>query len=138
MSSRRYAWIIVAVCYLSILGAHGFGRFSFPLLLDGMSRSLNADYYTMGLIEFGNFLGYLIMSAISGFFASKYGHGRVMFASALTMGVSMLLISQVNDVISAFILRFMTGLGNGGLYLIAITLPSIWLPARVRGKGTGM
>jgi len=133
-----YSYVVILLCFFSVLGAHGFGRFSFPVLLEDMRASLGVGYSSMGVVEFGSFLGYLVMAASSGFLASRVGHRAVMGISGLLMGLSMILTAWVRSVPQLLALRLLTGLGNGGLYLLAITLPSVWLPANVRGVGTGV
>ena len=103
-----------------------------------MRASLDAGYLSMGVVEFGSFIGYLAMAASAGFLAGRIGHRAVMAVSGFLMGVSMLLTAGVYNIPQLLATRLVTGLGNGGLYLLAITLPSVWLPSRVRGVGTGV
>ena len=138
MGKVYYGWVIVGVAFVSVLGAHGFGRFAYSLLLEDMRSSLGVDYTSMGLIEFGNFLGYMALATIGGFLASRYGSRIVMTVAALLMGASMIATSRVSDTLSTFITRLFTGLGNGGLYLPAVVLPSIWFPHHLRGRATGI
>lgn len=140
MSAPRrlhYAWIIVSMGFLTVLGAHGFGRFAYSLILRDMKVALNLDYFQMGLIATANFIGYLTLATIGGALASKYGSRKVISLSALVMGVTMILTGLSNSFIEVLVWRFITGLGNGGAYLPAMALPSIWFAMKLRGRATG-
>jgi MFS family permease len=139
MSLRRlhYAWVVVFMGFLTVLGAHGFGRFAYSLVLTDMRAALNLDFFQMGLIATANFIGYLALATIGGALASKYGSRRVIALSALMMGVSMILTGLSRSFLEVLVWRFITGLGNGGAYLPAMALPSIWFALKLRGRATG-
>jgi len=139
MSLRRlhYAWVVVFTGFLTVLGAHGFGRFAYSLVLTDMKAALNLDFFQMGLIATTNFIGYLALATIGGALASKYGSRRVIALSAFMMGVSMILTGLSRSFLEVLVWRFITGLGNGGAYLPAMALPSIWFALKLRGRATG-
>jgi len=107
------------------------------LILRDMKVALNLDYFQMGLIATANFIGYLTLATIGGALASKYGSRKVISLSALVMGVTMILTGLSNSFIEVLVWRFITGLGNGGAYLPAMALPSIWFAMKLRGRATG-
>jgi len=137
-ASIYYGWVIALLGCLTVLGAHGFGRFAYPLLLPYMQRDLNLNYFQMGLLATGNFIGYLIMVVAGGVLASKYGPRIVISASAVLMGASMIWTGLSSQFEHIFVARMLTGLGNGGAYLPSVVLPSIWFPSEKRGRITGM
>ena len=134
----HYSWIIVLSCFITVLGAHGFGRFAYSLILTDMKVALNLDYFQMGLIATANSIGYLILATIGGALASKYGSRIIITASTLAMGITMILTGLANSFLELIIYRFITGLGNGGAYLPAMALPSIWFALKYRGRATGI
>ena len=133
----HYGWIIVALGFLSVLGAHGFGRFAYSLVLRDMKLSLDLTYAQMGDIASANFIGYLALATIGGALASKYGSRRVISISAMVMGVTMILTGLSRSYFEVLVLRFLTGLGNGSTYLPSMALPSIWFALKYRGRATG-
>lgn len=134
----HYSWIILLSSFITVLGAHGFGRFAYSLILRDMKIALNLDYFQMGLIATANFIGYLALATIGGALASKYGSRIIIVSSTIAMGISMILTGMANSFIELIIYRFITGLGNGGAYLPAMALPSIWFALKYRGRATGV
>jgi len=123
---------------LAAVGAHGFGRMSYTLILPEMREGLGLTYTQAGLLATGNLVGYLVFAVIGGFLASKYGSRRVISLSLVLMGICMLLTGIANSFGWAFAMRLLTGLGNGGAYVPAMALGSIWFTMRRRGFATGI
>ncbi|MEN6616210.1 MAG: MFS transporter [Syntrophorhabdus sp.] len=134
----HYAWIIAATGTLVVLLAHGFGRMSYSVLLPAMRDGLHFSYTQLGLIGTGNFIGYLSLSIIGGFLASRFGVRRVVFVSLIILGVSIFLTGFTNSFIYAFATRLVTGLGNGGAFVPIMALPAAWFAAKKRGLATGI
>ena len=134
----HYAWIIACTGTLVVLGAHGFGRMSYSLILPAMRDGLGLTYTQVGLIGTGNFIGYLFLALLGGFFASRFGVRRLVFVSLLLMGVSLFATGLSNSFFSAFMMRLITGMGNGGAYVPIMALPAAWFAARKRGLATGI
>lgn len=137
-SRIHYGWIVVLTGMLAAVGAHGFGRMSYTLILPEMREGLGLTYTQAGLLATGNLVGYLVFAVIGGFLASKFGARRVISLSLLLMGVTMLLTGIANSFGWAFAMRLLTGLGNGGAYVPAMALGSIWFAMRRRGVATGI
>jgi sugar phosphate permease len=133
----HYAWVVVFMGLLTVLGAHGFGRYAYSLVLTDMKVALNLDFLHMGLIATANFIGYLASAATCGALASKHGPRKVIALSASIMGVSMILTGLSRSFLEVLTWRFLTGLGHGGAYLPAMALPSIWFALKLRGRATG-
>lgn len=134
----HYAWVIALLGFLTVLGAHGFGRFAYSLVLTDMMRELGLNEAQMGLIATFNFIGYLALATVGGALASRYGSRAVISLSALVMGVAMILTGLSRGFGEVLLWRFVTGMGNGGAYLPAMALPSVWFAFRMRGRATGL
>jgi sugar phosphate permease len=134
----HYAWIIAFTGTLVVLGAHGFGRMSYSLILPAMRDGLALNYTQVGLIGTGNFIGYLFLALAGGFLASRFGVRRLVFFSLIVMGISLFATGLSNSFISAFFMRMVTGMGNGGAYVPIMALPAAWFAARKRGLATGI
>jgi len=134
----HYGWVVVSSSFLTVLGAHGFGRFAYSLILPSMKEGLNLDYFQMGLLATGNFTGYVTLAVIGGLLASRYGSRVIISASAALMGVTMIMTGLSTNFEYALLARLLTGFGNGGAYLPSVALPSIWFVFRLRGRTTGL
>jgi MFS family permease len=140
MSDKRfhYGWVVILTGLLVTIGAHGFGRMSYTLILPEMKAALDFNNTQMGLLATGNFVGYLLMAIVGGFLAARFGT-RVVIALALSlMGVTMILTGLAETFGLAFAMRLMTGLGNGAAYVPAMALGSAWFAVERRGIATGI
>jgi sugar phosphate permease len=134
----HYGWVVIFTGLLVTIGAHGFGRMSYTLILPAMKDGLHFDYTQLGLLGTGNFIGYLLMAIIGGFLAARFGT-RVVIASALSlMGVTMILTGLAETFGFAFAMRLLTGLGNGASYVPAMALGASWFAVERRGFATGI
>jgi sugar phosphate permease len=134
----HYGWIVMAMGLLTTIGAHGFGRMAYTLILPPMKDGLQFTYTQLGLLATGNFIGYLSLAIIGGFLASKFGT-RIVIALALAlMGITMILTGLAQSLGFAFVMRLLTGFGNGAAYVPAMALGSAWFAAKRRGFATGI
>jgi len=134
----HYGWIVVLAGMLAAVAAHGFGRMSYAVILPQMKEGLTLTDTQAGLLATGNLIGYLVFAVIGGFLASRFGARRVISLSLVLMGITMLLTGIANSFQWAFGMRLLTGLGNGGAYVPAMALGSIWFAMRRRGFATGI
>ncbi len=134
----HYGWIVILAGLLVTIGAHGFGRMSYTLILPAMKDGLNFSYSELGLLGTGNFIGYLVMALVGGLLAARFG-SRVVIALALAlMGVTMILTGLAETFSFAFATRLLTGLGNGAAFVPAMALGSAWFAVQRRGFATGI
>ncbi|MEW6770947.1 MAG: MFS transporter [Bacillota bacterium] len=142
MTAKRpglhYGWIVVFMGMLTALGAHGFGRMSYALVLPPMREGLALTYTQAGLLGTGNFIGYLAAAFAGGFLAARYNSRYIISFSLLLMGCTMFLTGLARSFEWAFAMRLLTGLGNGGAYVPAMALGSVWFATRYRGFATGI
>lgn len=134
----HYGWVIAFTGILVFVLAQGFGKMSYSVILPFMKDGLSLTYTQVGLIGTGNFIGYLLLSVVGGFLASRFGARRVIFVCLLVTGLGLFLTGFSNSFTFAFVARLVTGLGNGGVPVPMITLPAIWFAARKRGLAMGI
>jgi nitrate/nitrite transporter NarK len=134
----HYGWIVVAVGLLVAIGAHGFGRMSYTLILPAMKDGLALSYAQTGLLGTGNFVGYVIMALVGGLLAARHGARLVIALALVFMGLTLLATALADSFSFALAMRFLTGLGNGAAYVPAMALGSVWFAARRRGLATGV
>jgi MFS family permease len=123
---------------LTTVGAHGFGRMAYTLILPEMCAGLGITFTKAGMLASGNLMGYLIFSLIGGILASRYGSRIVISLSLLLMGITMLLTGMAATFEFALAMRLLTGIGNGGAYVPAMALGSTWFAMKQRGFATGI
>ena len=134
----HYAWIIALTGTLVTILAHGFGRMSYSVILPSMKEGLILNYTQLGSLATGNFIGYLSLAIIGGFLAARFGIRRVVFISLLVIGISLFLTGLANSFLFAFLMRLITGAGNGGSYVPIMALPAAWFVMKKRGLATGI
>ncbi len=137
-SGIHYGWIVIAMGTLTTIGAHGFGRMAYTLILPSMKDGLHFSYTELGLLGTGNFIGYLSLAIIGGFLASRYGSRIVISLGLVLMGLTMILTGFAQSFSFAFIMRLLTGFGNGAANVPAMVLASAWFALRRRGFATGI
>ncbi|MFQ6111384.1 MAG: MFS transporter [Nitrospinota bacterium] len=134
----HYGWVVALMGLLTTIGAHGFGRMTYTVILPDMKEGLGLIYAPMGLLATGNFLGYLVAALLGGMLATRYGSRLVISLSLLLIGLSMILTGFARSFEFALAMRTLTGLGNGGAYVPAMALGSAWFSMRRRGFATGV
>ena len=137
-SKIHYGWIVALLGLLVTIGAHGFGRMSYTIILPAMKDGLSLNYTQLGLIGTGNFIGYLLMALVGGALAARWGSRLIISLSLFLMGLTIILTGLAQDFQSAFFLRLLTGLGNGGAYVPAMALGSAWFVMKRRGFANGI
>ena len=137
-TTLHYGWIVMAMGLLTTLGAHGLGRMSYTLILPSMKDGLQFSYQQLGLLGTGNFIGYLSLAIIGGFLAARFGTRIVITLALILMGVTMVLTGFSQTFGFAFLMRLLTGFGNGAAYVPAMTLGSAWFSVKRRGFATGI
>jgi sugar phosphate permease len=134
----HYGWVVILMGLLTTIAAHGFGRMSYTVILPAMKDGLGFNYTQLGLLGTGNFIGYLTMAIIGGFLAAHFGTRFVITAALILMGITMILTGLAQSFAWAFVMRLLTGLGNGASYVPAMALGSAWFTVRHRGFATGI
>jgi sugar phosphate permease len=128
----------MVVSMLTVLGALGFARFGYTMILPDMQAALNLSNTQTGVLATGNFLGYLALALAGGVIASRYGPRRIIAISMLLIGVTMVLTGLASSFQEALLWRVLTGVGSGGSNVPVMALLPAWFAARRRGLATGV
>jgi MFS family permease len=113
----HYGWIVMAMGMLTAIGAHGFGRMAYTLILPSMKDGLHFTYAQLGLLGTGNFIGYLTFAIIGGLsifcgliwggfsdlLGRKYGFALAYLTLAVAYAVLALIKSSIGFYFSAVI-----------------------------------
>ncbi|GAB4270064.1 MAG: YbfB/YjiJ family MFS transporter [Deferrisomatales bacterium] len=140
MGRRRihYGWVVIFTGLLVTIGAHGFGRMSYTLILPAMRDGLGFSYTQLGLLEMGNFVGYLVMALVGGLLAARFGPRKVIAWALVLMALTLAGMGMARGFGFALGMRTVTGLGNGAAYVPAMALGAAWFSVRLRGLATGI
>jgi sugar phosphate permease len=134
----HYGWVIMLVSMLTVLGALGFARFGYTMILPDMQAALALSNTQTGVLATGNFLGYLALAIVGGVVASRYGPRRIIAISMALIGVTMVLTGLAGGFQEALLWRALTGVGSGGSNVPVMALLPAWFAARRRGLATGV
>lgn len=134
----HYGWVVAFTGFLALIGAHGFGRMSYTLILPAMKDGLKFSYTQLGLLETGNFIGYLFMAIVGGMLAAKLGARKVISIALFAMSITLACMGLAHSFGFAFSMRTITGIGNGAAYVPAMALGAAWFAPKYRGVATGI
>jgi predicted MFS family arabinose efflux permease len=124
--------------FLAVFGALGFGRFGYSAILPSMQKDLGITSAAAGLLASWNLGGYVLMAAVGGLLASRFGPRKVVAVGSIIAAVGMLLTGLSHGMVSASAGRFITGIGGGGVLVPSVALMSAWFDIRRRGMASGI
>ena len=134
----HYGWIVVGLGVAVVVGALGFGRFGYTVVLPSMKAGLGLDAVRAADLATGNMIGYLSFAAISGMLAARFGARIVISFFMLVTGASMLLSGLADSYPLALAARILTGIGSAGANIPVMALVAVWFAPRRRGLATGI
>ncbi len=133
-----YCWIVLAIGVLVVLGSLGLARFGYTLVLPAMQKGLGISNTEAGALATANLVGYLLLSAIGGALAARFGPRAVISIGLLLAGFGMLMTGFVEGFFAIAIWRTITGIGSGASNVPVMGLLSSWFGKRKRGFATGI
>jgi len=129
---RPFQWRVVTLCALAA-ALEGFDLQLAGSLAPAISASLKIPPSAFGTILAAGFLGVAVGSVVFGRAADKFGRKWTIVASTLIFAVFTLLtpfLAQTQGELSA--LRFLAGIGIGGVIPNVLALTAEYAPARRR------
>lgn len=136
--SPRYKWVVMAVGFLGVFGALGFGRFGYSAILPSMQDALGISSASAGSLASWNLGGYVVMCAVGGILASRYGPRVVVAIGSILAAAGMLATGLATGMITASSGRLLTGLGGGMCLVPSVALMSAWFGVRQRGLASSI
>ena len=133
-----YRWVVLAMGFLAVFGAIGFGRFGYSAILPTMQEDLQISSAAAGSLASWNLGGYVLMAAVGGILASRFGPRLVVGVGSVLAAVGMMLTGLSNGMITASAARLLTGLGAGMVLVPSVALMSAWFDIRRRGMASGV
>ncbi|TKJ30585.1 MAG: MFS transporter [Chloroflexi bacterium B3_Chlor] len=142
-STRRrgglhYGWVIAVMSVVTVLGALGFARFGYTMILPSMKEGLGLTDAQAGDLATGNMVGYLVLAVTCGFLASRFGPRIIITVFMCIISGSMLLTGIAPNFQVALLGRSLTGVGSGGTNVPVMGLVPAWFGAKRRGLATGI
>jgi len=134
----HYGWITAVMSVVTVIGALGFARFGYTMILPSMKEGLSLTDAQAGDLATGNMIGYLVLAITCGFLASRYGPRIIITIFMCIISGSMLLTGIAPSFQVALLGRTLTGVGSGGTNVPVMGLVSAWFGAKRRGLATGM
>jgi len=134
----HYGWIIAVMSVVTVIGALGFARFGYTMILTNMKEGLSLSDAQAGDLATGNMIGYLVLAITCGFLASRFGPRIIITIFMLVVSGSMLLTGAAPSFQIALLGRTLTGVGSGGTNVPVMGLVPAWFAAKRRGLATGM
>lgn len=114
------AQIVVTLLGVFLLALDGFDVMAISFAAPGIANEWGIDRAALGVVLSMELMGMSVGSILIGGLADKYGRRTIIFGCLLIMGAGMGLTALASDVTTLSLLRFMTGIGIGGL-LPAVT-----------------
>lgn len=133
----HYAFVVLAMGVLTVLGALGLARYPYALILPPMKDALNLNYTEMGLLATGYFAGYLVFAVLTSVLAAKLGSRVVIFVSMVVAGIGLAATGLSQGFLVALAARTVTGAATAGGYVQAMAMPSAWFTFKRRGMAAG-
>ena len=133
-----YGWVILALGVLVVFGSLGLARFGYTLVLPAMQQGLGIENTQAGALATANLVGYLILSALGGALAARFGPRTVISAGLLLAGLSMIMTGFAEGFVMVAMWRAVTGVGSGASNVPVMGLLSSWFGKRRRGFATGI
>ncbi len=133
-----YRWVVLLMGFLAVFGAIGFGRFGYSAVLPAMQEDLQISSAAAGSLASWNLGGYVLMAAVGGILASRFGPRLVVGVGSLLAAAGMLLTGLSNGMVTASAARLLTGLGAGMVLVPSVALMAAWFDIRRRGMASGV
>jgi MFS family permease len=133
-----YRWVVLAMGFLAVFGALGFGRFGYSAILPAMQKDLGISSAAAGSLASWNLAGYMVMAALGGLLASRFGARLVVGIGSFVAAGGMVLTGLSNNITTAAAARLLTGLGGGAVLVPSVALMSSWFGARQRGMASAI
>ena len=116
----HYGWLIAVMGMMVVFGSLGLARFGYSALLPAMQQALGMDNAQAGALASANLIGYLLLSALGGALASRYGARRVIVIGLVAAALGMLLTGLARTFVQALVWRMVTGAGSGAEVTVTV------------------
>ena len=109
------AQIIITFLGVFLFALDGFDVMAISFAAPGIANEWGIDRAALGIVLSMELIGMSVGSILIGGLADKYGRRTTIFGCLLIMGSGMGFTAMAHDVFTLSVLRFITGIGIGGL-----------------------
>lgn len=131
----RFHLIVVSVSFLLML-ADGYDNISIAYIAPLLVQEWGIDKSALGPLFSAGLLGGLFGPPLFGYLADRYGRKTAVIWGAFFFGVFTLAQVWANSLASMMALRFIAGIGIGGVLPITVALNTEFAPRRIRASMT--
>jgi MFS family permease len=124
---------MLGMAFLAVLAAIGLGRFGYSAILPSMGEALGLSATAAGSLASWNLGGYVLMAAVGGFLASRFGPRKIVTIGLVAAAAGMAVTGLSGGLVSASAARLLTGLGSGLVLVPSIAMMATWFEPKRRG-----
>lgn len=129
----RFHWQLMAVMG-SIWAAMAVGTLSISFVLPTFIDIWDLSGFSAGLLGSASLVGMLVGNSVGGWYADRSGRRRTIVMTVVVFSVFSALTGLSVGFYSAFLFRFLTGLGLGGALVAGASYTTEHLPTARRGR----
>lgn len=131
---RRNALVLKVVTLSTIMMClDGYDLHAMAFAAPSLIRSWGIDKATLGIVFSAGVFGILVGGLIFGYLGDRIGRRLSIVAATVTFGGFSLLTAWAGDLNMLIALRFLAGIGIGGLAPLCFSLNLEYVPSRYRG-----
>lgn len=127
----RLAAFVIFLCFVMMI-ADGYDFGALAVATPSILREWHIAPKEMGSVFSITFLGLLVGSLFYGWLGDRFGRRFTIIFGTFNFGIPVLLIARAANVQELMILRFLGGIGMGGIVPIAYALATEYAPRRLR------
>lgn len=131
----RLGILVLVLCFCMMIG-DGFDFASLAVAVPAILRNWHVTPRQMGVVFSVTFIGLLVGSLFYGWLADRFGRKFTIIFGTLNFGIPVLLTVWTTNPTELAVLRFIAGMGMGGIVPVAFTLVSDYAPRRARSSVT--
>jgi MFS transporter, AAHS family, 4-hydroxybenzoate transporter len=132
---RRLAVLVIALCFCMMI-CDGYDFVALSVAVPSILRHWHVQPKAMGVVFSVTFIGLLVGSLFYGWLGDRFGRKFTIVFGTCNFGIPVLLTVWAGNVEQLAVLRFIAGIGMGGIVPIAYTLVSDYAPRRMRSTVT--
>lgn len=131
----KLAVFVIGLCFLMMM-SDGYDFVALSVATPAILRTWHVQAKDMGVVFSVTFLGLLVGSLIYGWMGDRLGRKFTIVFGTFNFGVPIFLTIWATNIEELAALRFIGGIGMGGIVPIAYTLVSDYAPRRMRSTVT--
>src|SRR5579859_1003998 len=128
---RRFHVALIATLFLCMI-ADGYDIQSMGFAAPGIVKALHFDRSMLGPVFSASLIGMLIGGPLFGWVGDRFGRRTALLSGLTIVGVVSLLTAAAESQPQLLILRFLTGIGLGGVPTNSVALIAEYAPKRMR------